>query len=291
MNKKGSAAKITLNGYEELFGLEGQEEKEKIQEIPIVELYEFPGHTFQVQEDEAMQELAESIKEYGVLLPGIVRRRSEGGYEILSGHRRKHACELAGRSSMPVFIKEYTNEEATIIMVDSNLQREELLPSEKARAYSMKYEAMKHQGKKGKGNSLEEVGEAAGESGKTVQRYIWLSRLSEGLLEMVDRKKIGFVQGVALSFLTGQAQEWVQQIVIETNGTISTAQAAKLKEYGKRDELTLPMVRMILTEEKAKEKPILLRTEKLRSFFPENVSKEEIENCIYQLLEEWKRKQ
>ncbi len=291
MNKKGSAAKITLNGYEELFGLEGQEEKEKIQEIPIVELYEFPGHPFQVQEDEAMQELAESIKEYGVLLPGIVRRRSEGGYEILSGHRRKHACELAGRSSMPVFIKEYTNEEATIIMVDSNLQREELLPSEKARAYSMKYEAMKHQGKKGKGNSLEEVGEAAGESGKTVQRYIWLSRLSEGLLEMVDRKKIGFVQGVALSFLTGQAQEWVQQIVIETNGTISTAQAAKLKEYGKRDELTLPMVRMILTEEKAKEKPILLRTEKLRSFFPENVSKEEIENCIYQLLEEWKRKQ
>lgn len=289
MNKKGSAAKITLNGYEELFGLEGQEEK--IQEIPIVELYEFPGHPFQVQEDEAMQELAESIKEYGVLLPGIVRRRSEGGYEILSGHRRKHACELAGRSSMPVFIKEYTNEEATIIMVDSNLQREELLPSEKARAYSMKYEAMKHQGKKGKGNSLEEVGEAAGESGKTVQRYIWLSRLSEGLLEMVDRKKIGFVQGVALSFLTGQAQEWVQQIVIETNGTISTAQAAKLKEYGKRGELTLPMVRMILTEEKAKEKPILLRTEKLRSFFPENVSKEEIENCIYQLLEEWKRKQ
>mgnify|MGYP002511775307 CR=1 FL=1 len=289
MNKKGSAAKITLNGYEELFGLEGQEEK--IQEIPIVELYEFPGHPFQVQEDEAMQELAESIKEYGVLLPGIVRRRSEGRYEILSGHRRKHACELAGRSSMPVFIKEYSNEEATIIMVDSNLQREELLPSEKARAYSMKYEAMKHQGKKGKGNSLEEVGEAAGESGKTVQRYIWLSRLSEGLLEMVDRKKIGFVQGVALSFLTGQAQEWVQQIVIETNGSISTAQAAKLKEYGKRDELTLPMVRMILTEEKAKEKPILLRTEKLRSFFPENVSKEEIENCIYQLLEEWKRKQ
>lgn len=291
MNKKGSAAKITLNGYEELFGLEGQEEKEKVQEIAIVELYEFPGHPFQVQEDEAMQELAESIKEYGVLLPGIVRRRSEGGYEILSGHRRKHACELAGRSSMPVFIKEYTNEEATIIMVDSNLQREELLPSEKARAYSMKYEAMKHQGKKGKGNSLEEVGEAAGESGKTVQRYIWLSRLSEGLLEMVDRKKIGFVQGVALSFLTGQAQEWVQQIVIETNGTISTAQAAKLKEYGKRDELTLPMVRMILTEEKAKEKPILLQTEKLRSFFPENVSKEEIENRIYQLLEEWKRKQ
>lgn len=289
MNKKGSAAKITLNGYEELFGLGGQEEK--VQEIPIVELYEFPGHPFQVQEDEAMQELVESIKEYGVLLPGIVRRRSEGGYEILSGHRRKHACELAGRSSMPVFIKEYTNEEATIIMVDSNLQREELLPSEKARAYSMKYEAMKHQGKKGKGNSLEEVGEAAGESGKTVQRYIWLSRLSEGLLEMVDRKKIGFVQGVALSFLTGQAQEWVQQIVIETNGTISTAQAAKLKEYGKREELTLPMVRMILTEEKAKEKPILLRTEKLRSFFPENVSKEEIENCIYQLLEEWKRKQ
>ncbi len=175
-------------------------------------------------------------------MPGIARPRAEGGYEIIAGHRRKHGCELAGLSTMPMFVRDYNDDEAAVIMVDTNIQREDILPSEKARAYSMKYEAMRHQGKKGNGSSLDEVGEAAGESGKTVQRYIWLVRLSDELLDMVDKKKIGLVQGVDISFLTEQAQEWVQVILEETGASISTTQSSKLKEYGKNGELTLPMV-------------------------------------------------
>ena len=192
---------------------------------------------------------------------------------------------------MPMFVRDYTDDEATIIMVDTNIQREDILPSEKARAYSMKYEAMKHQGKKGTGNSLDEVGEAAGESGKTVQRYIWLARLSDELLEMVDKKKIGLVQGVDISFLTEQAQEWVQVIMEETGTNISTVQSAKLKEYGKKGELTMPMVRLILTEEKPRERKVTLKAEKISRYFPEEYSESEIENVIIELLEEWQKKQ
>ena len=195
--------------------------------------------------------------------------------------------ELAGLSTMPMFVRDYSDDEATVIMVDTNIQREDILPSEKARAYAMKYEAMKHQGKKGSGSSLDEVGEAAGESGKTVQRYIWLARLSDELLDMVDKKKIGLVQGVDISFLTEQAQEWVQVILEETGAAISTHQSAKLKEYGKNGELTLAMVRLILTEEKPKERKVTIKGERISRYFTEEYSSEEIENIIYQLLEEW----
>lgn len=212
---------------------------------------------------------------------------AEGGYEIIAGHRRKHGCEIAGLSTMPMFIRDYNDDEATVIMVDTNIQREDILPSEKARAYSMKYEAMKHQGKKGSGSSLDEVGEAAGESGKTVQRYIWLARLSDELLDMVDQKKIGLVQGVDISFLTEQAQEWVQVVLEETGASVSTAQSSKLKEYGKNGELTLPMVRLILTEEKPKERKVTIKADKISRYFTEDYSSEDIENIIYQLLEEW----
>lgn len=262
MNKRGSADKIKLSSFDDLFGTqEASTGTEQVQEIPLCELHEFRGHPFKVLDDEKMQETVESIKNYGVLMPGIARPRAEGGYEIIAGHRRRHGCELAGLSTMPMFVRDYTDDEATIIMVDTNIQREDILPSEKARAYSMKYEAMKHQGKKGAGNSLDEVGEAAGESGKTVQRYIWLSRLSDELLEMVDKKKIGLVQGVDISFLTEQAQEWVQAIMEETGTNISTVQSAKLKEYGKKGELTMPMVRLILTEEKPRERIAKIFTE------------------------------
>ena len=237
--------------------------------------------------DEKMQETVESIRNYGVLMPGIARPRAGGGYEIIAGHRRKHGCELAGLSTMPMFVRDYSDDEATVIMVDTNIQREDILPSEKARAYAMKYEAMKHQGKKGSGSSLDEVGEAAGESGKTVQRYIWLARLSDELLDMVDKKKIGLVQGVDISFLTEQAQEWVQVILEETGAAISTHQSAKLKEYGKNGELTLAMVRLILTEEKPKERKVTIKGERISRYFTEEYSSEEIENIIYQLLEEW----
>ena len=292
MNKKGSAEKIKLSSFDDLFGTqEAGTGTEQVQEIPLCELHEFRGHPFKVLDDEKMQETVESIKNYGVLMPGIARPRAEGGYEIIAGHRRRHGCELAGLSTMPMFVRDYTDDEATIIMVDTNIQREDILPSEKARAYSMKYEAMKHQGKKGTGNSLDEVGEAAGESGKTVQRYIWLSRLSDELLEMVDKKKIGLVQGVDISFLTEQAQEWVQVIMEETGTNISTVQSAKLKEYGKKGELNMPMVRLILTEEKPRERKVTLKAEKISRYFPEEYSESEIENVIIELLEEWQKKQ
>lgn len=292
MNKRGSADKIKLSSFDDLFGTqEAGTGTEQVQEIPLCELHEFRGHPFKVVDDEKMQETVESIKNYGVLMPGIARPRAEGGYEIIAGHRRRHGCELAGLSTMPMFVRDYTDDEATIIMVDTNIQREDILPSEKARAYSMKYEAMKHQGKKGTGNSLDEVGEAAGESGKTVQRYIWLARLSDELLEMVDKKKIGLVQGVDISFLTEQAQEWVQVIMEETGTNISTVQSTKLKEYGKKGELTMPMVRLILTEEKPKERKVTLKAEKISRYFPEEYSESEIENVIIELLEEWQKKQ
>ena len=288
MNKRGSADKIKLSSFDDLFGTqEAGTGTEQVQEIPLCELHEFRGHPFKVVDDEKMQETVESIKNYGVLMPGIARPRAEGGYEIIAGHRRRHGCELAGLSTMPMFVRDYTDDEATIIMVDTNIQREDILPSEKARAYSMKYEAMKHQGKKGSGSSLDEVGEAAGESGKTVQRYIWLARLSDELLDMVDKKKIGLVQGVDISFLTEQAQEWVQVILEETGAAISTHQSAKLKEYGKNGELTLAMVRLILTEEKPKERKVTIKGERISRYFTEEYSSEEIENIIYQLLEEW----
>ena len=162
-----------------------------------------------------------------------------------------------------------------------------ILPSEKAKAYFMKYEAVKHQGKRGKGNSLDEVGETAGESAKTVQRYIYLAHLSDALLDMVDKKKIGIVQGVELSFLTEQQQEWVQVVLEETGMIISTVQASRLKEHGKSDELTLPMVRLILTEPKPIERKVTIKADKISRYFPEDYSNEQIENVIYQLLDKW----
>lgn len=233
MSKAGSAAKVKLNSFDDLFGASDMTAgTNQVQEIPLSELYEFKGHPFKVLDDEA-----------------------------------------------------------TVIMVDTNIQREDILPSEKAKAYSMKYEAMKHQGKKGNGSSLDEVGEAAGESGKTVQRYIWLARLSDELLDMVDKKKIGLVQGVDISFLTEQAQEWVQVILEETGAAISTTQSSKLKEYGKNGELTLPMVKLILVEEKPKERKVTIKADKISRYFTEDYSSEDIENIIYQLLEEWQSKQ
>lgn len=292
MNKTGSAAKVKLSSFDDLFGTsDGQAGVEQVQEIPLSDLHDFKNHPFKVLDDEKMQETVESIKNYGVLVPGIVRPKAGGGYEIIAGHRRKHGCRLAGLTTMPVFIRDYDDDEATMIMVDTNIQREDILPSEKAKAYSMKYEAMKHQGKRGNKNSLAEVGEASGESVKTVQRFIWLARLSDSLLELVDKKKIGFVQGVDLSFLTEQMQECVQTVLEETNLSISKEQSARLKEYGKNGELTLPMVRLILEKEKSVERKVTLQQDRIKEFFTEDYSNADIENIIYQLLMDWKKKQ
>ena len=276
----------------EMCSLKSNEPGAGIVLMKLDELHSFEGHPFKVERNQELFELKDSIEKEGVLVPLLVRKNPHGnGYEIIAGHRRKRGSERAGKEDMPVIVRNYTDDEATIIMVDSNIQREDILPSEKAKAYAMKYEAMKHQGRKGNGNTLDEVGEAAGESGKTVQRYIWLARLSDELLELVDRKKIGLVQGVDISFLSEDAQQWVLVILEESGANISTVQSAKLKEYGKSGELTLPMVRLILTEEKPKERKVTIKSEKISQFFSEEYSSEEIEGIILQLLEEWQKKQ
>ena len=290
MNKTGSASKVRLNSFDDLFGSAESTAGEQIIQVNLSDLHTFKGHPFRVLDDEKMEETAESIRQHGVLVPGIARPRAGGGYEIIAGHRRKRGSELAGLDTMPVIVRNYTDDEATIIMVDSNIQREDILPSEKARAYAMKYEAMKHQGSKG-GSTLDEVGEAAGESGKTVQRYVWLARLSDELLDMVDAKKLGISQGVDISFLPEEQQQYVLAVLQETGASVSNAQSAKLKEYGKSGELTLAMARLILAEEKPKERKVTIKGDKISRFFSEDYSTDDIEGIIIQLLEEWQRKQ
>ncbi len=288
--KLGSAAKIKMESFDDLFDGNATQENgtEQIINAPLSELYTFKDHPFWVEDDEKMEETTESIRQYGVLVPGIARPRAGGGYDIIAGHRRKRGSELAGRTEMPVIVRNYTDDEATIIMVDSNIQREDILPSEKARAYKMKYEAMKHQGKKSGRNTLDEVGEAAGENAKKVQRYIWLSRLLDGLLVMVDNKKLGFSQGVDISFLTGEAQQWVQAVIEERGCNVSMAQSAQLKEYGKTGELTFAMVRLVLSEEKPKERKITIKSDRIGRYFSDSYSNEEIEDIIISLLDKWK---
>ena len=288
--KAGSASKVKIEKFEDLFGSSaGQGSSvEQIINAPLADLHTFKDHPFRVVDDEKMEETTESIRQYGVLVPGIARPRAGGGYEIIAGHRRKRGSELAGKTQMPVIVRNYTDDEATIIMLDSNIQREDLLPSEKARAYKMKYEAMKHQGKKSGRNTLDEVGEAAGENAKKVQRYIWLSRLSDELLEMVDTKKLGFSQGVDISFLTEEAQQWVQAVIVEQGCNVSMVQSGKLKEYCKSGELTLAMVKLILSEEKPKERKITIKSDKIGEYFSDSYSNEEIENIIISLLDKWK---
>ena len=290
-NKTGSASKIKMESFDDLFGENSVQETgaEQIINAPLADLYEFKDHPFKVLDDEKMEETMESIRLYGVLVPGIARPRAGGGYELIAGHRRKHGSERAGKTEMPIIVRNYSDDEATIIMVDSNIQREDILPSEKAKAYKMKYEAMKHQGKKSGKNTLDEVGEAAGENAKKVQRYIWLARLSEELLEMVDTKRLGFSQGVDISFLSEEAQQWVEVIIEEQGCNVSTAQSGKLKEYGKSGELTLVMVRLILTEEKPKERKFTMKSDKIGKYFSDSYSNEEIENIIISLLDKWKK--
>ena len=291
--KTGSASKIKMESFDDLFGGSNAQETgaEQIINAPLADLYEFKDHPFKVLDDEKMEETTESIRLYGVLVPGIARPRASGGYELIAGHRRKHGSERAGKTEMPIIVRNYSDDEATIIMVDSNIQREDILPSEKAKAYKMKYEAMKHQGKKSGKNTLDEVGEAAGENAKKVQRYIWLARLSDELLEMVDSRKLGLSQGVDISFLSEEAQQWVEVIIEEQGCNVSTVQSGKLKEYGKSGELTLAMVRLILTEEKPKERKVTLKADKISKYFAEDYSIEYIENIIIQLLDEWKKGQ
>ncbi len=279
------AGKIKINSFADIVGGDDS----AVTEVPLSDLHTFKDHPFRVLDDEKMEETVESIKERGVLMPGIVRPRIGGGYEIIAGHRRKRACELAGLKTMPVVIRKYTDEEAVVAMVDTNLQREEILPSEKARAYRMKYDAMKHQGSGG-GNTLDEIGDSAGDSGKTVQRYICLSNLTDTLLGYVDSKKLPIVSGVQLSYLKEKEQVWIEDIISETEIVVSSSQAEKIKGYSQSGELTKALLKEILTDEKPKPRKFVMKDDKISKFFSEDVTDEEIEETIIRLLEEWRMK-
>ena len=284
MSSKLFEGKIKLSTYSELVGDAGGE----IIEVELSELYDFIGHPFRVVDDEPMQEMVESVRKHGVLVPGIVRHRKEGGYEIISGHRRKHACELAGLTTMPVLVKEYSDDQAVITMVDSNLQREDILPSEKARAYRMKYEAMKHPGTRTGGLSLDLLGEAAGESSKTVQRYLWLSRLTDDMMELLDRKRVTILCGIDISFLSEEEQDWVFEAITIDRMTVNQEKTKKLKAYSESGQLTRDMVRITLAERKTKHRKFAIREQVIAEFFDEDATNEDIEEVICSLLRRWK---
>lgn len=262
--------------------------KSDVKDINLSDLHEFKNHPFKVIDDDKMQELVASIEENGVLIPAIARINKEGEYEIISGHRRKRACELAGLLSMPVVIRDYTDDEATIIMVDSNIQRESILPSEKAKAYSMKYEALKHKGVKNAGDSLMEIAKMSKEGRTTIQRYIWLARLNNDLLQMVDDKTLGFVQGTDLSFLTEKQQQLVYDELKNLPKSITKAQSFQLKKYSLENELDSEAIKLLLEEKKDKKRRVIINSEEINDFFPENYSTAEIQTIIFDLLTKWK---
>ena len=289
--RKRNNKEIQLTSYDDLLGISSEEsaETEKIIIVPLVELHTFKDHPFRVVDDEKMEETTESIRQYGVLMPGIARPRAEGGYELIAGHRRKRGSELAGRSEMPIIVRNYTDDEATIIMVDSNIQREDILPSEKAKAYKMKFEAMKHQGSKAEKNTYDEVGEAAGDNGKMVQRYIRLAELIPELLNMVDEKKLGFISGVDISYLSVEEQTLLYKKIMELNVVPNGTQAATLKKYSLSGELNAGVIDLLLSEEKPKAKKVTLKADRIKEYFTAEYSNDEIEEVIYELLEKWKQ--
>lgn len=296
--RKSSASKVKLESFDSLFGNTDLPQVERvvregdIKEIALTELVSFKNHPFKVLDNKDMDELVESVKENGILVPALARPLKNGKYELISGHRRKRASELAGLNTMPVIIKELTDDDSTVFMVDANLQREEILPSEKAFAYKLKFQALKHKGIKQESSSYEQVGATSGESGKTVQRYICLTRLSSELLDLVDTKALGFIQGVDISFLNEEQQMWVLENIRDNKTNISKEQSNKLKEYGKKNELTKAMVYLILSnEDKTKPRKVVIKADKLQKYFAEDMSEGEIENIILGLLEEWNNRQ
>lgn len=295
MSRRNTAEGLGIASFNDIFGNNNVMDSDvpaegQIVEVPLSELHTFANHPFRVLNDEKMEETIESIKKYGVLVPGIVRPRAEGGYEILSGHRRKHASELAGKETMPVIIKDVSDDESVIIMVDANIQREDILPSEKAKAYSMKYEAMKHQGTSG-GLSLEEMGKQTGDAIKTIQRYISIARLLEPLLDMVDEKTLGLRVAVDISMLTTEEQQWVLDVIRETDCKISEKQSGQLKQAHNDGELNLALVYDVLSvEKKIAERKVVFKARKLDSYFAPNLSNDDIEDIIIKLLDEWKER-
>ena len=301
---KSSAKKVELASVDDLFSTEesrADAQREKIVEIPLSELHPFKGHPFKVKDDEAMMETADSIKQYGVLVPAIARPDPEGGYELVAGHRRRRASELAEKETMPVIIRDLDDDAATIIMVDSNLQRESLLPSERAFAYKMKLEAVKHQGARTdltsrqvgekSQTSIQKVADQAGESQRQVQRYIRLTELIPELMDMVDEKKIALNPAYELSFLKKEEQVDLLDAMDSEQATPSLSQAQRLKKYSQEGHLTLDMMRVIMGEEKKSDLDrVTFTSDTLRKYFPKSYTPQRMQETIIKLLEQWQRK-
>ena len=303
---KSSAKNISLNSYDDIFSTEEtreDEKREKITDMPLSELHPFPDHPFQVRDDDSMKETVESIKEYGVLVPAIVRPRTDGGYELISGHRRKHACELAGLPTMPVIVRDLDDDAATIIMVDSNIQRENILPSERAKAYKMKLEAIKHQGQRTDLTSVQVgqklqgkisrdlLAENSPDSSTQIQRFIRLNELTPQLQQMVDDKKIAMTPAVELSYLKPEEQTLLLDTIESEQATPSLSQAQRLKNFSQEGHLNEDSMLAIMSEEKKPEKnDLTIKADKLQKYFPKSYTPQQMEQVIIRLLDGWQKK-
>ncbi|MGI6050890.1 MAG: ParB/RepB/Spo0J family partition protein [Bilifractor sp.] len=316
--------KPELESFEDIFTTETFREElklEKVRDIPISMLHDFKDHPFHVSDDEDMQKTVESIRQYGVLTPAIARPRDDGTYELISGHRRKHACELAGIKEMPVIVRNMDDDAATILMVDSNLQRENILPSERAKAYKMKMEAIKHRGErrdltsrqvgtKSQGDkstygqldhklkepnhlgktSRDELAENTGESARQVQRYLRLNNLNPELLDKVDSRQIAFNPAVELSFLKPEEQDYLVQAMDSWQATPSLSQAQRLKKFSQEGKCSHDVIDAVLSEEKKKDVDrVVLKTAEIGKYFPKSYTPKQMENTIIKLLEKWQR--
>ena len=301
---KGSL-NVSLKGADDIFSTEEsrqEQQREQVQQIPIGELFPFKNHPFKVLDDESMQRTVESVEQYGVLSPLIARPRPEGGYEIISGHRRQHAAQLAGLDALPVIVRNMDDDAAVLLMVDSNLQLENILPSERAFAYKMKLEAIKNQGARSDLTSgqivqksklsIERVAEDAGEGYKTVQRFIRLTNLIPELLDMVDEKKIAFNPAVELSYLDTNQQRDFLEAMNDTQNAPSLSQAQHLKKMAQQGEFSYEKAFDVMGQEKKSEKDtVTIKNETLRKYFPRSYTPKQMEEKIIQLLDAWQKKQ
>ncbi len=299
---KSSGRKPSLTSYDDIFSTEASRQQEQIQRLALSELHPFKDHPFRVLDDDRMMETVESVKEYGVLVPIIARPMPDGGYEIVSGHRRKRACELAGMNEIPAIVRDLDDDEAVIIMVDSNLQRENILPSERAKAYQMKLEAIKHQGERrdltsrqlvGKLEAADLIGQDTGESGRQIQRILRLNNLEPPLIDKVDAGKLAFTPAVELSYLKPEEQQWLDTALENTQQTPSLSQAQRMKRESKQGTLSEQGIMEIMTENKQTvpaKGSVVLPQEKLTKYFPRSYTTEQMEKVIFKLLDYWVRK-
>ena len=299
---KGSL-NVSLKGADDIFSTEEsrqEQQREQVQQIPIGELFPFKDHPFKVLDDESMQRTVESVEQYGVLSPLIARPRPEGGYEIISGHRRQHAAQLAGLETLPVIVRNMDDDAAVLLMVDSNLQRENILPSERAFAYKMKLEALKNQGARSDLTSVqvapklstEKIGEEVGMSKDNVKRYIRLTNLVPELLDMVDEKKIAFNPAVELSYLDEAQQRDFLEAMNDTQNAPSLSQAQRLKKLAQEGHFSYDVAFAVMGEEKKDElDKVVIKNDTLRKYFPRSYTPKQMEDTIIKLLDQWQRKQ